>query len=217
MIAELQPKYYDGSRAEMLNFVPADIKTLLDVGCGSGGFLQQLAHARPEILTRGLEPNVPAALRAAESGLDVSAGTFPEAIGLVGDRKYDCITFNDVLEHLVDPWAALDAAGTILAPGGVIVASLPNICNVATLFEVLSGDFRYVDQGVLDRTHLRFFTPASAERMFSERGYSVVSTKGINALRSRRARYAYLVAAPLFKGVRRYGKFRQFVVVASCG
>src|SRR5690606_31961385 len=82
-------------------------------------------------------------------------------------------------EHLADPWDALGRVRTALAPDGFLVASLPNIRHWCVLRDlVLFGEFRYVDAGILDRTHLRFFTRRSLGRLSAESGLAVTYVRG---------------------------------------
>lgn len=206
-------EYYQAPRAEVAAFVPAGITSLLDVGCGAGAFLEGLRSTRPELALHGLEPNPDAASAARAKGLDVISGGYPGSIELLG--TYDCVVFNDVLEHLVDPWAALADTHAILAPGARVVASIPNVRNVATLREVaIHGEFRYREAGVLDRTHLRFFTRSSMREMFEDAGFEVEQQAGINATRSRRERWLARGLGVAISGLRTEGPYRQFVTVA---
>jgi 2-polyprenyl-3-methyl-5-hydroxy-6-metoxy-1,4-benzoquinol methylase len=92
------------------------------------------------------------------------------------------IICNDVLEHLVDPYATLVQLRGKLKPGGVVVASIPNIRFLPALSQlVFRRDFPQEDSGIFDRTHLRFFTRRSIVRMFETSGFTVRSINGINA------------------------------------
>jgi 2-polyprenyl-3-methyl-5-hydroxy-6-metoxy-1,4-benzoquinol methylase len=89
---------------------------------------------------------------------------------------YDAFLFGDTLEHLVDPGALLRKLLPRLAPDGALVVSIPNIGNWTTRFGLLLGRFDYADRGILDRTHLRFFTLRTAKALLEDAGYRVVST-----------------------------------------
>jgi len=90
---------------------------------------------------------------------------------------------NDVLEHLPDPWTVLRQAHGLLNPGGVVVASIPNLRYFPVLKDlVLRGEFEYQRDGVLDRTHLRFFTRKSIGRLFEDTGYSVRAVEGLRGI-----------------------------------
>jgi 2-polyprenyl-3-methyl-5-hydroxy-6-metoxy-1,4-benzoquinol methylase len=127
-----------------------------------------------------VEPD-PASARAAEDGFDhVVAGEFPNE-QLPGGR-FDVILFADVLEHLAAPEDALRAAAKALVRDGIIVASIPNVRHWrAVVWPLLRhGTWTYTDYGILDRTHLRFFTRRSMGDFFAANGWSVESVTGIN-------------------------------------
>ena len=107
-------------------------------------------------------------------------GYFPEAMDSL-DERFDCVVLNDVLEHMVDPGSALVAARRFVAPGGYVVASIPNIRYFPVVHQLVFKDrWDYADWGVLDRTHLRFFTVSTMIEMFERAGYQVARTHGIN-------------------------------------
>ncbi|MBI3541773.1 MAG: class I SAM-dependent methyltransferase, partial [Deltaproteobacteria bacterium] len=176
--------YYSQPRAEMLEFVPEGAASVLDVGCGDGAFGASL-KARGVASVWGVELN-PKAARAATARLDrVFEGGIEATLTQLPDGRFDCITMNDVLEHLVDPYALLAAIKAKLAPGGVLVASIPNVRYLYNLWNlVVRRQWRYEDAGVLDRTHLRFFTKSSIEEMFDEQGFELVALEPIHELKS---------------------------------
>lgn len=89
------------------------------------------------------------------------------------EEQFDVVMYGDVLEHLVDPDAVLRKTREILAPDGYVVASIPNVAHASLRLALLDGDFRYTEIGLLDRTHLRFFTRDSIAEMFHNTGYQV--------------------------------------------
>jgi 2-polyprenyl-3-methyl-5-hydroxy-6-metoxy-1,4-benzoquinol methylase len=130
-----------------------------------------------------VEPD-PASARAARSAFDhVVVGEFPHE-RLPGGR-FDVVMCADVLEHMADPAAALHAAGSAMAEGGVMVASIPNVRHWRSVVWPLlrRGTWTYTDRGVLDRTHLRFFTRRSIRDLFASSGWFVESVTGINMIR----------------------------------
>ena len=201
--------YDDWDRAEVLPFVP-EANRILEVGCSYGGFGQLLKGRSNSPEVWGIEPE-PKAAEVAASRLDrVIVGDFP-ALAPVGER-FDCVVFNDVLEHLVDPWGALRCALGLLRPNGCVVASIPNVrFGPVVSALLLRGRWNYTDVGVLDRTHLRFFTRSSMIEMFKECGYDVSS---VNAIRQiRRGRIAR--TAKLFGSHATEFTAPQFVIVAT--
>ncbi len=171
--------YFEQSRLEMLAFVPAHCQRVLDVGCSKGNFGGLLKRTR-NVEVWGVEPVAAAAAEAAAKLDRVIEGVFNEETDLPM-AGFDTVIFNDVLEHLFDPVAALRQAHKLLKPGGVVVASIPNIRHFQTLWKVVvQGDWRYTSDGILDRTHLRFFTRNSIIELFCEAGYSIQQLSGIN-------------------------------------
>jgi 2-polyprenyl-3-methyl-5-hydroxy-6-metoxy-1,4-benzoquinol methylase len=174
--------YFKYGRREMLPFMPAHATNVLEIGCGEGEFAATLKAER-QVQVTGIEP-FEAAARIADARIDrvlhvdVNAGI----VELKGEL-FDCIVCNDVLEHLVDPWDTLKRLRPLLADHGVLIASLPNMRYMPVLKDlVLKGEWRYQDQGVMDRTHLRFFTQKSMQTLFEESGYRMTHIQGINAM-----------------------------------
>jgi SAM-dependent methyltransferase len=166
---------YDYRRGEMLRFLPANLRSLLDVGCASGRFLGAVKDRFPDAELWGIDP----VAYDGDSEFHRVLGRYPD--DLPGGRQFDCIVFNDVLEHLVDPWEALRATAPLLAPGGSVVASIPNIRNVDILRGlIVHGRWEYVDKGILDRTHLRFFTRSGIVDLFERSGWQVHSVDPLN-------------------------------------
>jgi 2-polyprenyl-3-methyl-5-hydroxy-6-metoxy-1,4-benzoquinol methylase len=204
--------YEDSSRSEMLAFIPLEAKTILDIGCHAGAFGQAL-KARAACAVWGVEVNAEAAAIAAARLDRVVVSPFNEDLELPS-RHFDVIVFNDVLEHLTDPWAALKQSIQLLSPGGVVVASLPNLRHIGNLLHILKDkDFRYEPTGIRDRTHLRFFTQVSAKRMFDDCGLEVVTLRGISET-WKTPSIARRLAYSIFSKQLEDTKFVQFAVLA---
>lgn len=175
--------YFGEKRREMLRFIPASATRVLDVGCGRGGFSETLKSER-QIHVTGIE-HFPAAAAEARSRVDHLIETDAEqGIAQLDAASFDCLVFNDILEHLVDPWKVLNAARRLLTADGAVVASIPNMRYMPVLKDlVLKGEWQYQDAGVLDRTHLRFFTRSSMRQLFLSVGYHIRQIDGINSIR----------------------------------
>lgn len=157
----------------LVDAVPAGAR-VLDVGCASGYVARALSQERGAT-TVGIEPD-PEMAAAAEAHCErvfaVGVEEAQEMPELVTDR-FEAILFGDVLEHLVDPWQALVWARGLLKPGGRVVVSIPNVGHWSVRWSLLRGRFDYQDHGLLDRTHLRFFTHRTAHELARRSGFAV--------------------------------------------
>jgi 2-polyprenyl-3-methyl-5-hydroxy-6-metoxy-1,4-benzoquinol methylase len=173
--------YYEAPRVEMLDFLPPEVHHVLDVGCAEGAFSAAVKErTRAEVW--GIEYNPEAGERARQVIDRVLVGDANEKIAELPDGYFDAIICNDVLEHLIDPAATLQQLRRKLKPGGVVVASIPNIRFLPALSQIVfRRDFPQEDSGIFDRTHLRFFTRKAIVRMFEGSGFTVQRIKGINA------------------------------------
>ena len=174
--------YHTHYRYEMIDFIPESSKKILDVGCGSGIFSRELKH-KFEAEVWGIEVDSEAAVLAKKIIDKVIVGDAFLSVTQVPDSYFDCIVFNDILEHLADPFTLLQNIKNKLNSNGVIVCSIPNVRHFVTLFDLLvKKQWKYTDQGILDRTHLRFFTKKSLIDMFNSLDYEILKIKGINGL-----------------------------------
>jgi 2-polyprenyl-3-methyl-5-hydroxy-6-metoxy-1,4-benzoquinol methylase len=176
--------YYKDSRKEMLVFLPKDAKKILDVGCGNGVF-SNLVKEKNKAEVWGIEL-MPNEAEIAKNFLHkVFTGPCEEQINNVPNNYFDAIYFNDVLEHLVDPYKVLEQIKSKLAPNGVIISSIPNIRYHNVFIKLLfKKEFEYQSYGVLDKTHLRFFTKKSIKNMYTNLGFEVLKHVGINGSKS---------------------------------
>ncbi|SDG76445.1 class I SAM-dependent methyltransferase [Psychroflexus sediminis] len=173
-------KYYFNKRPEMLEFCPEDAKTILDVGCGQGAFAKQIKD-KYHTETWGIE-YMRSHGEKAEKILDkVFIGECEKFIDDLPNDYFDVIYFNDVLEHLIDPYMVLNKMKNKLTKKGRIISSIPNIRYHSALKSlVLKKDWKYEESGVMDHTHLRFFTKKSIKRMYEDLGFKIITHKGIN-------------------------------------
>lgn len=204
MIAAID--YFAQTRPDVVALVPDPARRILDVGCGAG-MLGRTLLDRGALEIYGVEANEHAAARAKRVLTDVICGD-AENIDIPW-RNLDCIVCADVLEHLRDPWAMLRRLKPLLAPQGVLIASIPNLAHGRVIFQIITDRFDYQDEGILDRTHLRFFTKHTIRHLFSTTGYRIIEMQGRYSggwkgklgrmaslgLLSRYAIYQYLVVA----------------------
>ena len=173
-------QYFRSVRPEMQQFIPAKVSELLEVGCGDGGFAAEIKRRTGARVT-AIELFESAAAAAAEQLDEVLQTSAEEGVKRLAVRQFDCIVMNDVLEHLVDPWSVLRDVRMVLAPGGVLVASIPNMRYLPVFKKfVVRAEWKYADQGVMDRTHLRFFTHNTMRELFVSSGFQVRTLQGIN-------------------------------------
>jgi 2-polyprenyl-3-methyl-5-hydroxy-6-metoxy-1,4-benzoquinol methylase len=160
-----------GERLALLSRVPRGA-VVLDVGCWSGFMGSHLIMER-EAIVDGVEPNQQMADRARHKYRNVRQSTIEDACDQISSA-YDVVLFMDVLEHLADPALVLHAALGWVAPGGRALVSIPNVAHWSVRWHLLRGRWTYTEYGLLDRTHLRFFTINSAEALAWDAGWRVV-------------------------------------------
>ena len=206
------PVYYKSARADILLLVPKEARRVLDVGCGAGQLGQALKEQGVKEVV-GIELDQEAAHIAATVLDQVICGPVESVVLEELGPPYDCIIFGDILEHLVDPWATLRRFATLLTPDGRIVASLPNVAHWSVVAGLLRGRWEYQDRGLLDRTHLRFFTRRSIAALFAQVGLVIERWEHNYRLRESDRRYARL-ACGLARGPLRDLLTFQYLVVA---
>lgn len=199
----MKPEGYHGrARTEMFRFVPENPGRVLDVGCGAGAVGQALKEQRPcEVWGVELDPEAgEAAAKVLDRVLVGDANNLLDGLPL---GTFNTILLFDVLEHVAEPGQLLDSLQPLLAPGGCLVASIPNVryfFNVADL--ALHGTWDYTDEGILDRTHLRFFTRSSMESLFKDHGFVVETNSGINPTGSLKFKLFNLITFGAFAEMR---------------
>lgn len=173
MFAEHKPsRYYAGCNEALLRAVPATALRLLDVGCGEGELGARLKALDPRRTVLGIERRPDVAAHAALRldrvfALDVQTQDPPVESG-----SLDGILYGDVLEHLIDPEDVLARHRRLLRPGGVVLASVPNAQHHFFVRALMRGDLQYTTTGLLDATHLRFFTYSTLLKLLLDAGYA---------------------------------------------
>lgn len=167
--------YFRSARKEILPLLPAGKMRILDLGCGEGATLAWLSGLGRCSESVGIEFFESAADKA-RSVADriVVADVETDDISLPAEH-FDCILCLDVLEHLRDPWRTLRNMMAWLKPNGTVVVSLPNVRYRKVLFDLaIRGQFDYGRSGILDKTHLRFFTRSGAVSLLESAGLAEV-------------------------------------------
>lgn len=174
-----QTPIHSGHNPDILNMMPTDLKNVVEVGCSSGALAKAYASINPDCRYTGLEIDAGFAEVAREFCSEVVCGNIEH----FDDEKFlklfpsDCWIFGDVLEHLYDPWALLKRIRPQLAPGAHIIACVPNAQHWSIQASLNCGQFRYQDQGLMDRTHIRWFTRTTLVELFATSGYKIIEGK----------------------------------------
>ncbi len=173
----LEPGYFSRTRQDMLGLMDWEKQGLqvLEIGCAMGANLMWLKEHNPAIHCVGIELN-PVAAEVAQNFGDIRSMDVEALDASEWTEKFDYILAGDILEHLQDPWKMVAKLRKFLKHGGRLIASLPNVLFWGNVFNLLRGDWKYEDSGILDRTHLRFFTRKSSERMLLEAGFTIEDT-----------------------------------------
>ncbi len=146
-------------------------KRVLEFGCASGYMSARMKEAGCHVTGVDIDAAAAADAREICDELIVADLDMLPLAEVLPPRLYDVVVFGDVLEHLRNPWRVLDESRKFLAPGGYAVVSIPNIAHGSVRLKLLQGDFDYAELGILDDTHLRFFTLKSIEELCLRAGY----------------------------------------------
>jgi 2-polyprenyl-3-methyl-5-hydroxy-6-metoxy-1,4-benzoquinol methylase len=179
ILSEKPQFYYDSPRDNMLKYVPEGVKKTLELGCGTGKF-SKLVCDKFGAECWGIELNRNAADKAAKVLHKVLNADIITCLKEIPDSYFDCIILNDIIEHLVDPYSLLIALKPKLTVRGVMVLSVPNVRYWQNFLKlVFLGQWEYEEYGILDNTHLRFYTYKSLRTMFTSLGFIILKLEGI--------------------------------------
>jgi O-antigen biosynthesis protein len=188
--------YYFNPRHDMIGLIPGNTQRILEVGCAAGATGKELKERGIKEIV-GIEV-IEDIARSAEPFYDALYIGDVETVTLPYERgHFDCILYGDVLEHLKDPWGLLARHNRILRHNGMVIISVPNIRHYRIVKKLaLKGTWEYTDDGIMDRTHLRFFTLGSTRDMIENAGFEIQAIikkpsgagwlKGLNTLSGNR-------------------------------
>ena len=159
------------SHGQVLSLVPGSHQKILDVGCGPGTLAEGLVKDGNRIV--GVDKAVP---ENSKAGHWIQKDIEEDFVLNYG-REFDFILFLDILEHLKSPERALDRARAYLKPDGKIIISVPNVAHWSVRLSLLFGVFQYGEKGILDRTHLHFYTLKSFRRLLRETNYKILEIR----------------------------------------
>jgi 2-polyprenyl-3-methyl-5-hydroxy-6-metoxy-1,4-benzoquinol methylase len=177
MTTDSVAEYYVAGRPEFVSFLQPEgsFPAAIDIGCAGGMLGSTLLQQGIVQACDGVEPFPAAAELAGKSLRRVWQGTLESVADQVPWRDYALVTMADVLEHLVDPWSALRFLHDRTAPGCRLALSVPNVRHYKVVLPLLfRGEFTYRDHGIMDRTHLHFFTADSIRDTLHECGWKIV-------------------------------------------
>ncbi|MET3528128.1 class I SAM-dependent methyltransferase [Phenylobacterium koreense] len=172
--------YFANARNDFVDLLSTGTQSaILELGCGSGGTGRAALAAGKAGHYVGIELNPDAAKLAAQNLSEVIVGDVQEVDLTSYASMFDALIISEVLEHVTDPWRTMERLSACLKPGAQVFASSPNIAHWGVIVGLLQGRFRYKDAGVMDRTHLRWFTPESYRSLFEAAGIDVDTVRGM--------------------------------------
>ena len=174
----MNTSYYKIQRQEIVPLLPKQYTKVLEIGCGEGIFRDNLNQ---EHEYWGVEP-IKSVAEVASNKLDkVLIGTYDEVYSQIPNNYFDLVICNDVIEHLPDHDKFFQSIKNKIKKDGCLVASIPNVRFIKNLFEILiNKDWKYKSSGILDKTHLRFFTKKSLKRTIINNDFLILQLTGIN-------------------------------------
>ncbi len=158
----------------MHDLMPSDVR-VLDVGCGAGA-VTLIANRGRNNTVLAIEPDVERAAVARERGLTVHGGLLDEAF-LAEHGDFDVVMSSDVIEHLPAPAGMLQLMARALRPGGLLLISVPNVAHWSVRLNLLFGRFDYEPVGIMDATHLRWFTAKTIADLVERSGFEVLEMR----------------------------------------
>jgi SAM-dependent methyltransferase len=169
-----QTPAHERHNPDLLGIIPAHAGVIVEVGCSSGALAREAKKSRPACRYVGVEV-MPQYVTLAKRHCDLVVEADIEDVDEETMRQWgaDCWVFGDALEHLRDPWALLARLRRVMPAHGCIVACIPNAQNWTVQVRLNSGTFRYEDQGLMDRSHLRWFTRVTMCEMFAKAGFRI--------------------------------------------
>jgi len=192
--------YFSIVREDLIAMIEPGTNRILDIGCGTGATGQMLKRVEKATEVIGIEL-VSKVVNEADKNLDKVINADIEILELPFPQEYfDYIICADVLEHLRDPWSVLRKIRKKKKKEGYIIASIPNVRNWIILKElIIKGKWTYVDEGILDNTHLRFFTRNSIKELFLSTNFDITEIKGSRAKWSYKLKLANTLTLGLLK------------------
>lgn len=178
LYTEKNKDYFSAIRWNLINLIPEGNHKVLDVGCGSGATLKKLKELGKASEICGIDINENIAKSLSQELDKIVIGDIEMMEPQFNENYFDYIIFGDILEHLINPKKILNQYKMFLKDDGYIIASIPNIKYFNILLRLIIFDeFKYVDEGILDKSHLRFFTKKEIKKMFQSENLKIIHTE----------------------------------------
>ena len=172
--------YFANARSDFVDLLRTGAgSAVLELGCGAGGTGRAVLAAGKAGRYVGLELDPSAARVAAEALTEVLVGDVQEVNLEPLAGQFDALIISEVMEHLADPWTTLVRLSACVKPGGQVMASSPNIAHWNIILNLLRGRFEYREAGIMDQTHLRWFTPDSYVALFEGAGFQIDTVRSM--------------------------------------
>lgn len=171
-----QTPVHDLHNPDLLSVLDPTSQRVLEVGCMSGALAREFKKLAPQVFYAGVEIDESYAKLAkqyCDSVYTLNIDDAPDYFWQL-QSNIEAWIFGDVLEHLKDPWRVLSNIHEVIPKSGYIAACVPNVQHWSIQAKLSMGDFRYEDSGLMDRTHLRWFTRRSIHEMFENSGFKVI-------------------------------------------
>lgn len=170
-----QTPAHDNVNSDLLALMPPSARRVVEVGCMQGAMARAYRGLNPAAEYVGIDIDPDYAAVAAGSCTEALTGDIETFDGAALDKLFpsDCWVFGDCLEHLRDPWRIVKLIRQAVDPDGCLVACIPNAQHWSVQMRLATGLFRYEDQGLMDRTHVRWFTRVTVLEMFAQAGWKV--------------------------------------------
>lgn len=179
-------EYFAAARRSFVDILPPNpTGRLLEIGCGNGNMAAYALAQGKCGWCCGIELCPGPAAEAGTKLNQVIVGDIEQLPLDLPPSSFDVLLLSEVLEHLRDPASALIRLRALVRSGAIVVAGSPNVCHYSILFMLLRGEWTYQREGILDQTHLRWFSPASYRRLFETTGYVVDEVGPAFPLRSK--------------------------------
>ncbi len=170
-----QTPAHDSVNSDLLRLVPAGVRHLVDVGCAHGAMARAVRAISPATTVTGIDID-PDYVEVARAHCNVAIAADIESMSATEFKRLadaDCWVFGDCLEHLRDPWGLLRRVRQAIPADGCVLVCLPNAQHWSVQWRLATGNFRYEDSGLMDRTHIRWFTRTTMLEMFALTGWQV--------------------------------------------